>query len=121
MILGRIKHDWQDTNYVLARFGDSVIGARKSYLSFVRKGIDQGRRPELVGGGLLRSVGGWSVLKALRDTATRVISDERILGSSEFVEKVLKSANEAYDRRAAIQAQGLDLFFPERQVNPNLA
>ncbi len=109
VIMGRIRHDWQDTDYVLARFGDSVRGARKSYLSFVRKGIDQGCRPELVGGGLLRSVGGWSALKALRDTATWVISDERILGSSEFVEKVLKSANEAYDRRAAIQAQGIDL------------
>jgi hypothetical protein len=109
VIMGRIKHDWQDTDYVLARFGDSVREARKSYLRFVRKGIDQGRRPELVGGGLLRSIGGWSALKAMRDTATRVISDERILGSSEFVEKVLKSANEAYDRRAAIQAEGIDL------------
>ena len=96
---------------MLARFGDSEREARKTYLSFVRKGIDQGRRPEpeLVGGGLLRSIGDWSALKAMRDTATRVISDERILGSSEFVEKVLKSAKEAYDRRAAIQAQGIDL------------
>jgi hypothetical protein len=78
-------------------------------LRFVRKGIDQGRRPELVGGGLLRSIGGWSALKAMRDTETRVISDERILGSSDFVEMVLKSANEAYERRTAIQAQGIDL------------
>jgi hypothetical protein len=45
----------------------------------------------------------------VRDTATRVISDEHILGSSEFVEKVLKSANEAYDRRAEIQTEGIDL------------
>lgn len=64
----------------------------------------------LVGGGLLRSIGGWSALKAMRDAETRVISDERILGSSEFVEMVLKSANEAYERRAAIQAQGIDLI-----------
>ena len=109
VIMGRIKHDWQYTNYVLARFGDSVKKARKSYLSFVRKGIDQRRRPELVGGGLLRSIGGWSALKAMRDTETRVISDERILGSNEFVEMVLKSANEAYDRRTVIQAQGINL------------
>ncbi|MCP4297226.1 MAG: hypothetical protein GY786_16615 [Proteobacteria bacterium] len=99
VIMGRVKLDWQDTNYVLSRFGDSVKEARKSYLRFVRKAIDQGRRPELVGGGLLRSIGGWSALKAIRGTETRVISDERILGSSGFVETVLKSANEAYERK----------------------
>jgi REP element-mobilizing transposase RayT len=109
VIMGRVKHDWQDTNYVLARFGDSVKEARKSYLKFVRKAIDQGRRPELVGGGLLRSIGGWSALKAIRGTETRVISDERILGSSEFVETVLKSANEAYERKTVIQAKGINL------------
>jgi hypothetical protein len=45
----------------------------------------------------------------MRHTATRLISDERILGSSEFVEMVLKSANEAYERKAVIQAQGINL------------
>ena len=109
VIMGRVKHDWQDTHYVLARFGDSVKEARKSYLRFVRKAINQGRRPDLVGGGLLRSIGGWSALKAIRDTETRVISDERILGSSEFVETVLKSANEAYERKTVIQAKGINL------------
>ena len=48
-------------------------------------------------------------LKAMRDSGTRVISDERILGSSEFVEMVLKSANEAYERKTVIQAQGIQL------------
>jgi len=109
VIMGRIKHDWQDTNYVLARFGESVEEARKSYLSFVRKTIDQGRRPELVGGGLLRSIGGWSALKTVQNTEMRLVSDERILGSSEFVEKVLKRANEAYERRTAIQAKGINI------------
>ena len=41
--MGRVKHDWQDTNYVLAHFGDSVKEARKSYVGFVRKTIDHGR------------------------------------------------------------------------------
>jgi hypothetical protein len=30
--------------------------------AYVEKGIAQGRRPELVGGGLIRSAGGWSVI-----------------------------------------------------------
>jgi REP element-mobilizing transposase RayT len=33
--------------------------SRKAYLSYVKKGIDQGRRPELTGGGLVRSLGEW--------------------------------------------------------------
>ena len=107
--MGRIQHEWQDTKYVLARIGDGVNAARKSYFRFVRKAIDQGRRPELLGGGLLRSVGGCSALMALRDSETRMVSDERILGSSEFVEKVLKSANEAYERQTKIRVQGIGL------------
>jgi REP element-mobilizing transposase RayT len=30
--------------------------SRKNYLQYVKEGIDQGRRPELVGGGLIRSM-----------------------------------------------------------------
>ncbi len=86
--------------------GKSNFIFKISFLRFVRKAIDQGRRPELVGRGLVRSVGGRSALKALRHTATRVVSDERILGSSEFVERVLKSANLAYERKTEIKAKG---------------
>ena len=60
-------------------------------------------------GSLIRSVGGWSALKDLRESNTRVISDERILGSSEFTESVLKKANEAYERRTATMVKGIDI------------
>ena len=36
------------------------------YREFISEGIVQGRRPDLVGGGLVRSLGGWSDVKALR-------------------------------------------------------
>ncbi len=49
--------------------------AKKNYRNFVKKGIDEGRRPELVGGGLVRSLGGWSVVKALRRSGERELSD----------------------------------------------
>ena len=93
-IMGRIKNNWQDTDYVLAYFGKKESGARKAYESFVAEGISRSRRPDLVGGGLVRSIGGWSALKDLRETNTRVISDERILGSTDFVESVLKRLSE---------------------------
>jgi len=54
------KNSWQDASYVLSYFGDSLRSARKKYLAYVESGMNQGRRPELVGGGLVRSLGGWS-------------------------------------------------------------
>lgn len=80
--------------------------ARKAYETYVSEGISKGRRPDLVGGGLIRSIGGWSALEDLRESGTRVISDERILGSSDFAETVLRDANEAYERKAQIRAKG---------------
>lgn len=109
VLMGRTKCDWQDTDHVLSLFGKEAGAARRSYASFIAEGIDQGRRPELVGGGLLRSVGGWSALTANRSTGLRLMSDERILGSSEFVEDVLKRANEEYDRRSRARTEGVNL------------
>lgn len=57
---------WQDTGYVLKLFHSSHNIARQRYREFVSKGIAQGRRHDLVGGGLIRSAGGWAAVKALR-------------------------------------------------------
>ncbi len=45
------------------------------------------------------------------DTSTgmRVKGDERILGSSDFVETVLKNAHEEYERRSRFRSRGLSL------------
>jgi len=88
--MGKRKNPWQDTDSVLRLFGKSKYAARKKYRDFVEKGIGQGRNPEMTGGGLLRSIGGWGVLKSMR----RIKRDERILGDSDFVEKVLSQASE---------------------------
>ena len=55
--------------------------------------MDKGRRPELVGGGLVRSKGGWSQVKSLRGADRGEKSDARILGSGEFVEQIIKEAS----------------------------
>ena len=68
-----------------------------------------GRRPELTGGGLIRSAGGWRAIRAAYQAGIRLTSDERILGSSSFVEKTLASAGEDYDRRMRLKASGIDL------------
>ena len=66
VIMGKMKNNWQSSEEVLALFGKSKSSARKQYRQFVIKGIELGRQPELVGGGLLRSAGGWSAVKSLR-------------------------------------------------------
>ena len=108
-LMGKIKNEWQDTGYVLKLFGQTIRDARKAYHEFVLKGVALGHRPELVGGGLIRSVGGWAVVKEYRSANIRVISDERILGSSDFVESVLKLANEKYEKRTHAIAQGINI------------
>jgi putative transposase len=69
------------------------------------KGIDQGRRPELVGGGLVRSMGGWSAVKAMRRSGDRELSDARILGSGEFVEQIIKEAESKIKYQLPIKEQ----------------
>jgi hypothetical protein len=91
-ILGRVKREWQDTEEILRYFGTRQRAALKRYLAFVREGISLGRRSELVGGGLLRSVGGWSEVLSMRRRDIGVASDARILGSGDFVERVTAQA-----------------------------
>ena len=57
-----------------------------------------GRRPDLVGGGLIRSQGGWSEVMAMRKRKVRELYDERILGSGDFVGRVLEEAEKDFNR-----------------------
>jgi REP element-mobilizing transposase RayT len=93
-ILGVRKRDWQDNGYVLRWFG-----SKEGYRDFIEQGIGQGRRPELVGGGLVRSHGGWSAVKAMRQSGAEEKSDERVLGSGEFVDRLLGDAEEKIKRQ----------------------
>jgi REP-associated tyrosine transposase len=107
-LLGKRKRPWQDVAYVLGQFGGRVTEARRRYRAYVKEGLGQGKRPELVGGGLIRSPGGWVKAKALRKKELRLKGDERILGDSDFVIKVLEQCEEGLARRYRLQAGGYD-------------
>ncbi|MBW1707017.1 MAG: transposase [Deltaproteobacteria bacterium] len=116
-LVGRIKREWQDTKHVLANFGRTAKRARNEYLAFVRAGASQGRKPELVGGGLIRSLGGWKEIKKIRlNKQDRIKGDERILGDSDFVMEVLAEADERFDRRYGLKSLGYDISRVERKV-----
>jgi putative transposase len=96
--MGNRKAEWQDVNKVLGLFNRKVHLARKQYHAFVVKGIEMGRRPDLIGGGLIRSTGGWQAVKALGKNKIHLKGDERILGDSDFVLKVF---NEKMNERTS--------------------
>lgn len=109
VIMGKHKQVWHESREVLSRFGEQAGPARRKYRDFVARGIEQGRRTDLTGGGLIRSAGGWAAVSEMRKAGARVKSDERILGDSDFVNQVLSQADEAFERRFALKAQGIDL------------
>lgn len=76
-LLNRYPRDWQDVDAVLKRFGDRKSPARKAYREFVAKGAEMGRQPNLTGGGLVRSLGGWDEVKRHRKAGDWGKSDER--------------------------------------------
>jgi hypothetical protein len=110
--MGKIERDWQDRHYVLKWFSKKENEAKAVYRSYVQKAVGEGRRPELVGGGLVRSMGGWSVVKAMRRSGERELSDDRILGGGEFVERIIKEAEEKikYQLSVSEHAQKIDEF-----------
>ena len=108
-IVGRRMRDWQEVEYVLAYFGKRIGIARKGYRSYVEKGIALGKRPELVGGGLIRSLGGWDEVKKMRLTGQdRIKSDQRILGESDFVNEVLSESEKQFSRKYRLKSLGYD-------------
>lgn len=107
-IVGKVKRDWQDTKYVLSFFG-SDGKCRGRYLDYVKKGIPVGRRPELVGGGLIRSLGGWSEVLAIRKRGEKQAFDQRILGDSEFVQEIRTDLDDLVKRNLRLSGQRIDL------------
>jgi len=85
-LIGTVPRPWQETRTILSQFGPTRRRASRGYRVFVQEGIPLGRRPELQGGGLIRSLGGWEAVQQLRRGREAYLGDERILGSSEFVD-----------------------------------
>jgi putative transposase len=108
VLTGAEEHSWQETDGILSLFGKRRSSARRAYRAFVERGIAQGNRSDLVGGGLIRSAGGWEGVQALKKAKTYQRSDERILGDSDFVSQVLAETEEKLARSQALRASGID-------------
>jgi len=107
-LMDKTKQSWQNVDYIYGLFSGNNKSGRAKYRTFVENGNSEGSRPDLTGGGLLRSIGGWAALKGVRKVGIRVKGDERILGDSDFVINVLESADEKLERKYNLKAKGYD-------------
>ncbi len=81
-LMGKQKLSGQAVDEVLLQFGNNLSDAGWKYRQFIAEGVSQGRRPELVGGGLRRS-------QKIAGIEEEIAShDYRVLGSSRFVDKL---------------------------------
>jgi len=89
VLMGKKERQLQETLYVLSYFGRKVGEARRRYLAYLEDVVERGWSPELVCGGLIRSLGGWNEVKKRRlEGQDRLKGDERILGESDFMMEV---------------------------------
>jgi putative transposase len=107
-LMNKTKQSWQNIDYIYELFSNNKNSGRTKYRAFVKNGIPEGSRPDLTGGGLLRSIGGWATLKGVRKAGLRVKGDERILGDSDFVINVLESADEKLEQKFDLKTKGYD-------------
>ena len=106
MVVEKAEYAWMDRSYVLAQFGRTKRKAVQEYRRFVQEGLGEGRNPTLTGGGLIRSQGGWSQVLALRGKGQREASDDRILGSGDFVDRILRETEERQLRQTKLRRKG---------------
>ena len=105
-VMNKRKCPWMDTDYVLLQFSETTRRARNAYRRFVQEGIGMGRQPQLIGGGLVRSLGGWSQVQSAQRKGQTTEYDERILGSGDFVTAIFKEAEEKQIRQLKLRRSG---------------
>lgn len=107
-IVGKIKRPWQETEEVLVRFCDDHSEAIREYRKYIASGVELGQRTDFEGGGLLRSHDGWKGVMQLRRGREKYRSDERVLGSTSFMEGILREAELLEERRTKDKKAGLE-------------
>jgi len=110
VIMGTYNREWMDIRYVLSQFGGRLKPAQTAYRKFIEEGISQGRIQELTGGGLSRSQGGWSGVISQKRKGVALESDERILGSSEFVNQIIKENKESGNIQLKVSRTRKNIF-----------
>jgi putative transposase len=115
-LMGQVARPWQSVDEILGRFASRAGEARHRYRELVSAGIGQGHRPDLVGGGLVRSAGGWAEVLSLRRRKERTAADERVLGGGGFVEAVLQETDARERESLRFRRQRMSLAELEQKL-----
>ena len=107
VLVGKRDNAWQECECVLRQFSDKPKKAMRVYRQFVQEGADNGRRLDLVGGGLVRSMGGWSAVVSLRGKKEKMAYDARILGGGDFVSALLEESERFIRRQISTGERGV--------------
>lgn len=101
--------EWQAIDEVLGRFGRQAGSARKAYLRYLQEGIPNVKTlpTDLLGGGLLESLR--EHLGSLDREEDRTLFDPRVLGESDFVQRVWQQVDEREERAQVLKRRGVDL------------
>jgi putative transposase len=102
VLMGNEHRAWQARGEVLTYFSEKEKIARRRYRQFIVDGISSGRREELTGSGI-RGRG------EKREEESERQSEPRILGSSPFVERILKEEERHVRERALLRRKGIDV------------
>ncbi len=101
VLLGKRTMEGQETDEVLARFGNGKDRSLRGYRQFIADGIATGKRDDLVGGGLKRSQ------PDCLESGEITRFDERILGSGGFVELLTQGDNLRVNSKAPLALDAL--------------
>ena len=82
-IMGQIDNDWQDKAYVLSVFGSTPVRAVEIYRRYLQEGISEVSRTKSYTG-----------FDKERSPSQGIKGDERIIGSSEFIERIIGKEEE---------------------------
>ena len=98
------NNQWQDREYVLKWFGVKE-GEAKNPTEICKKRCGAWKKVDSHRRRVNPSMGGWSAVRAMRKTGTKVKSDDRILGSGTFVAEVMNQA----EKKIKHQLSALDM------------
>jgi putative transposase len=108
-IMGNKQRSWQNIDQVLLYFSEHRKKAINLYREFIQAGIGKKEKTDFLGGGLVRSAGGWTNLERMKRKKEYWRGDERILGDDSFVNQILNEAEETIDQRDKLTREGWDL------------
>lgn len=109
VLVGNDSNNWQVKDEVLELFSQIKKDAIPLYKKFISDGINITEKIDLEGGGLKRSTGGWETMQQSKKEKKYWRGDERILGDSNFVENVIRLAEESITRKEKLKRDGWNI------------